>query len=104
MTSTDAPLVLRLATPADRAALDRLAALDSAAPLHGDAFVADLDGRAVAALELAGGRTVADPFVRTAEVCELLRVHAAAATGRGRRRDLGRGRRGLLRALTPRAA
>ena len=34
------------------------------------------DGRAVAALDLADGRVVADPFARTADLVELLRLRA----------------------------
>jgi hypothetical protein len=70
----------------DREVLARLAALDSSAPLSGDALVAESDGRAVAAIELGSGRTVADPFVRTADVVELLRLRARGAPGLSRRR------------------
>jgi hypothetical protein len=54
----------------------RLAALDSALPLRGPALVADRDGRLLAALSLDDGRAVADPFERTAEAVELLRLRA----------------------------
>lgn len=80
-------LVLRADRPADEADLRRLAALDSARPLGGRALVAEVEGRPVAALDLADGRVVADPFEHTAEVVELLRVraqrlHAAARSER----------------------
>jgi hypothetical protein len=69
-------MVLRADRPTDESTLRRLAALDSTRPLQGPALVAEVDGRAVAAIGLADGRVVADPFVKTAEVVELLRVRA----------------------------
>ena len=69
-------MVLRAARSTDETALRRLAALDSARPLRGTALVAEVDGRTVAALDLDDGRVVADPFERTADVVELLRVRA----------------------------
>jgi len=65
----------------ERDHLDLLAALDSAAPLRGDVLVAESCGRLVAALELESGRSVADPFERTADVVELLRMRARGAPG-----------------------
>jgi hypothetical protein len=75
MTST-ATLTVRWATPADAAVLADLAALDSAAPLHGDVLVAEAAGATVAALSAADGRAVADPFTPTADVVDVLRVRA----------------------------
>ncbi len=91
MTST--ALTVRLAGAADEAALRDLALLDSATPLAGDVLVAERDRRLVAALSLADGRAVADPFVRTAEVRDVLRAYAArpaAARGAARRSPRGR--------------
>jgi hypothetical protein len=88
MTSTTA-LTIRVATSADAPALERLAALDSAKPLTGTVLLAESGGSAVAALSSADGRTVADPFVPTAGVVALLRVHAAGGTG-ARRSGLAR--------------
>jgi len=85
-----ATLAVRPVTPADRDALRRLAALDSAPPLRGAALLALADGRPVAALALADGRVTADPFVPSALAVDLLRVRARAlrrgAERRGRRR------------------
>lgn len=87
----DGPVVLRTARADDQAALFRLAALDSARPLAGPAFVAEENGAIVAALCLSSGRAVADPFVPSLHLVELLRRHAAgrdepaAAARRGRR-------------------
>jgi hypothetical protein len=69
-------LVLRADRPTDDAALRHLAALDSARPLRGPRLVAEIGGAPVAALSLEDGRVVADPFVRTAEAVELLRLRA----------------------------
>ena len=76
MTST--AFLLRTATEADRAELDRLADLDSARRFDGDALLALADGTAVAALSLSDGRVVADPFTHSAEAVQMLRLHAGA--------------------------
>jgi hypothetical protein len=68
---------LRLAGPADRDALDRLAALDSAAVLPGQVLLAESGGALQAALSLDDDRAVADPFAPTAELVALLRTRAA---------------------------
>jgi hypothetical protein len=77
------PLVLRPATTADAAALDRLAALDSARPLTGEVMLAHAGGDVRAALSLETGRSVADPFYPSLELVKLLR--AAAGSSRSRR-------------------
>jgi hypothetical protein len=69
-------LALRPAAAADAAALARLAALDSAAPLQGAALLAYRGVQLLAAISLADGRIVADPFERTAEATELLHIRA----------------------------
>jgi hypothetical protein len=82
-------ITIRYATAADRVALERLAVLDSAPALAGDVLLAEVDDEAVAAIELAGGATIADPFRPTAELVELLGLRAAgprAATTRRRLR------------------
>jgi hypothetical protein len=80
-------LVLRPATSADSAELERLAALDSARPLEGDVMLAYAGGEVRAALSLESGRAVADPFWPSAELVALLR---AAVGDRPRRRSLRR--------------
>lgn len=71
-------IALRRATFGDSAAVARLAQLDETATPAGDLLLAELDGRLVAALPLDGGQPIADPFVRTQEIVELLRLRAAA--------------------------
>ena len=69
-------LVLRADRPTDEQALRRLAALDSVRPIKGRALLAEIDGRAIAAIGIDDGKVVADPFEHTAEVVELLKVRA----------------------------
>lgn len=70
-------LEIRLGRPADRAALRRLAALDSALPPAEPTLVAFAGPEPVAALPLDGGPGVADPFRPTADVLQLLRLRRA---------------------------
>ena len=70
-------MTIRRATPADGAALRRLAALDSAPPLGPDALVALVDGEPWAAVSLTGDRAIADPFRPAAELVDLLRLRSA---------------------------
>lgn len=79
---TTASLVLRPATSADTADLERLAALDSARPLAGEVLLADVDGGVRAALSLETGRSVADPFYPSLELVPLLRAAAGQPTAR----------------------
>lgn len=76
------PVVIRFATPADRAALERLAELECVGPPTGATLIAELGQRMVAALSLADGRVLGDPFIRTAELVELLRLRAQQLTPR----------------------
>ena len=76
MTPADS-FTIRRAEVTDRPALARLAALDSHPLPHGDLLVAEIGGEIVAAQPVAGGRAVADPFRRTAELVALLRLRAA---------------------------
>jgi hypothetical protein len=69
-------VTIRLAGPADRDALERLAALDSARLPRGELLVGLVDDEPWAALALDGGTAVADPFRRSAEVLALLHERA----------------------------
>jgi hypothetical protein len=73
------PVTLRLAHQADAAGLERLAELDSSPLPQGPHLVAERDRRMEAAISLVTGELIADPFRRTAELCELLRCHAGGA-------------------------
>ena len=72
----EVPTTIRLATADDCEALTRLAELESSPLPPGPYLVAERDGAICAALSLATHEIVADPFRRTAELCELLRCYA----------------------------
>jgi hypothetical protein len=73
-------VTLRLANAADGGALQRLAELESRRfPPPGPHLVGVRDGRVDAAISLSSGEVIADPFRRTAELCELLRFHARSS-------------------------
>jgi hypothetical protein len=67
-------MTLRIAVLDDAAALGRLAELDSAAPLAGRVLVAERDGVPTAALSVATGAVIADPFESTAQTVHMLRL------------------------------
>ncbi|MDA0183756.1 hypothetical protein OJ997_25840 [Solirubrobacter phytolaccae] len=69
-------VVIRAARGSDGPALRRLAELDSHEALTGDVLVAEADDQMVAALSVDTGDRVADPFVRTADVVDLLAYRA----------------------------
>jgi hypothetical protein len=92
-------LVIRLAEAADLDRLRYLAALDSARALMGDVLVAEADGVISAAYSVDERRAIADPFVHTAELVELLKLRAAPLEARPKR---SRGPSARLRALPAR--
>jgi hypothetical protein len=94
-------IVIRLATLSDHRTLTNLAALDSRHPLAGPAMLAEVDGIVRAALDLSDGSVAADPFVRTAEVIELLRLRARRLRGE---KPIGSRRAMLSRVRHPRRA
>jgi hypothetical protein len=66
-------VTIRMATSADAAALSRLAELDSAPRFKPvPMLVAEVDGELRVAVPLGGGRVIADPFQRTAELVAIL--------------------------------
>ena len=65
---------LRLCKASDDAELEHLAALSEQPLAPGRFMVALVDGRIAAALPLAGGSLLADPFVRTAHLQRLLEL------------------------------
>lgn len=71
-------VLIRHSAAADEPAIARLAALDERPELPGgERLVGELGGRIVAALDVRSGRSVADPFVATSGVVELLGLRAA---------------------------
>jgi hypothetical protein len=83
-------ITIRRASGTDQASLARLADLDSARPLSGDVMVAEMGGELRAAIELAGGAAIADPFSPTGDLVEMLRLRIERM--RAERGDRGRGR------------
>ena len=90
------PITIRRSTAGDAAAVARMAALDSGRAPEGDAMLAFVGGELRAVLPLDGGRPLADPFHRTAELVELLRYSVEPS------RSQRKGRLGLGRPLVAR--
>lgn len=91
-----APTVaLRIAESDEAHVVRRLAALDDTRALEGPVLLAVMDGEPVAAISLLDRRVVANPFVPTGDVVELLRVRAEHIHGPGP--SSRRGRPALLR-------
>jgi hypothetical protein len=82
-------VTIRSARSSDAPALHVLAALDSARPLRGEAIVAEIDGRVVAAVQREDGRAIADPFVPSAGAVELLRARTMLPARKRRRPSFG---------------
>ena len=89
-------LTIRRAGPRDAGALARLAALDSSNAPAGDVLVAEVGDELRAALSLASGEVIADPFRHTAELVSILRLRAEQL--RGEVEGSRRRRRRFLRA------
>jgi hypothetical protein len=70
----DENVELRLCKPIDDLALEHLAALAESTVPSGRLVVALLDGRMVAALPLAGGAALRDPFTKTSHIVRLLEL------------------------------
>jgi len=79
---------LRLCRVGDDPALEELAALAERPLPFGRFVVAVVNGRLVAALPLADGHMLTDPFVRTAHLRPLLELRAAQLREPKRRRRL----------------
>lgn len=73
-----ARVVLRSSSAADEDRVRALAERDSQPAPVAPLIVAESDGRLLAALSLASGQTIADPFEPTAHLVAALRAHAAA--------------------------
>jgi hypothetical protein len=69
---------IRQATEADEPALHQLAELDSQRGLSGPALVAEIGGNPAAAISLADGRVIADPFQHTTVARQELRIRSDA--------------------------
>jgi hypothetical protein len=65
-------VTIRAAGPVDGAALRRIAQRDSRAVPDGELLIAEVDGEAQAAIALASGEVIADPFRHTTELVRML--------------------------------
>ena len=74
-------VTIRVAAPADDEALARLAELDSRPAPAGYVLVAEVGGELRAAVSVAGGEPVADPFHPTAALTSLLALRARQLRG-----------------------
>jgi hypothetical protein len=72
-----ASIAIRRAADADLGALEGLAALDGARLGPGDVLLAEVGDELQAAIHVASGATIADPFRPTADLLALLRLRAA---------------------------
>jgi hypothetical protein len=70
-------VVLRLCNVHDDEALERLAVFEGRPSPRGRYVLAEVDGEVVAALPLAGGEPLSDPFRPTAHLLPLLRLRAS---------------------------
>jgi hypothetical protein len=92
MNSTSS-ISIRAARQDDYTALWSVASLDSALVPAEPLLVAERDGEIVAALSLATGEAIADPFQRSADTLDLMRLRVSQlprSTERPRRRLLAR--------------
>ena|SRR5688572_6311374 len=90
-------MVIRRLDGDDRADVERLAQLDSRPAPEGALLGLTVEGRLVAAISLATGESIADPFSRTGELRALLELRVAQL----RRREIGHRRH--LRLPRPKA-
>jgi hypothetical protein len=96
------PITIRPARPDDRPALWRLAALDSAIVPAEPLLVAELDGELSVAVSASDLSAIADPFVPTAHIVEMVRDHVRRSIDEPQPRRRLRSR--LAPALSLRAA
>jgi hypothetical protein len=98
------PSAIRFATEADDAAVRRIAELDSQRPLTGPVLLAEAGDTAVAAISLADGRIIADPFRQTLNAVAALRVRAGAMQAAEHTPSLAARMRAAVRVGQPAAA
>jgi hypothetical protein len=87
-----APITIRYSADEDRDRILELAELDGRHAPAGQVLLAEVDGRLWAAVGVADGVAVADPFEPTGEIVRLLRLRVEQEHGRphDRGRLLGR--------------
>jgi hypothetical protein len=93
-----AEVAVRQAAADDEQRVRELAILDARKLPAGPYLVAELDGETIAALSLSTGDVVSDPFRRTADAADLLRMRADQIVARERKLAARRSRQ--LQAVT----
>lgn len=88
----------------DQGALAKLASLDSHAPLEGAVLGAEVEGRLLAAISIADGALVADPFSHTGELRALLELRSGQLREQRPKRSRWQRRRPVARRREPRIA
>jgi hypothetical protein len=83
MRNTTAPITIRSAHPEEPGVL-RIAALDSSRVPEAPLLVAEVDGQVRAVRSIHTNASIADPFYPTADLIELLSVHAERTVRFGR--------------------
>jgi len=91
-------VTIRRSQARDRDALERLALLDSRRLAAGELLVAEVAGELRAALPLAGGAAIADPFRPTAPLVSLLQMRAQQIRAADAGRENGGAHAGAVRA------
>jgi hypothetical protein len=81
-------ITIRTSRSADAPELERLAALDSQRLPTGELLVAEVGNEIVAAYAPETSRAIADPFRRTADLIDMLRLRASATPTKTRRHRL----------------
>ena len=92
--------IIRQATEDDQRVLQQLAELDSQRPLSMPALIAETRGQPAAAISLADGRVIADPFEYTTVLQQLLRYRHGALQAYSRQPSLSKRMRERV-AITP---
>lgn len=87
-TNENSDITIRAATPADTDALVRVAGRDAGELPQGPMLVAEVAGDVRAAIDLHDGMVIADPFHRTVELVEMLRIRSGSV-GHARSGALG---------------
>jgi hypothetical protein len=103
MSAQNATITIRTMSSSepDERALTRLAELDSREPLTGQVLGLEIDGTVLAAIDVASGEVLADPFSRTDEHRAMLELRAAQLRDRRSRSRRARGAGAISRRSRP---
>ena len=80
-------ITIRRLGPGDEAAIERLVELETGRRPEGDLMGVEIEGRLLVATSVETGKSIADPFSRTAELRALLEVRIAQMNGKRKKRQ-----------------